>query len=204
MLFSSGCAHQPEPVPDESEQPLPFDRSSQTEGLTPTASLVPKEIPAGTPLTIRLQSAMASDTSHSGDSFNAVLDEPLIIQGQTVIPRGASASGKVLQAKSSDGLRDPGYLRVTLTSIVLNGKPLPLQTSVIFVKGVSPERSAPRISEAAEAGPSGNSGAHVLMHRVGASRLTSAGPASGQSGDVRFSLDHRFTFRVTQPVPVVG
>src|SRR5207244_1500317 len=96
------------------EQQMPFDRLADKKGVSPTASLLPASIPAGTPIAIRLQSPVSSASSQSGDSFEAALDEPVVINGQAVAPRGATVTGKVVEAKASGNLQDPGYLRLTL------------------------------------------------------------------------------------------
>ena len=123
--------------PDQSASStqLPFDRSADSQGISPTISIAPASIPSGTPITIRLQSPVSSSVSQSGDSFDAVLDDPLIIDGQTVAPRGAPVTGRVLAAKASGNLKEPGFLRVTLVSLSVNGKSVPIQTSIIFEKG---------------------------------------------------------------------
>ena len=48
-----------------------------------------------------------------------------------------SRDGKRDSGKGFAGEHDPGYLRVTLVSIVVNGKSIALQTSSIFAKGGS-------------------------------------------------------------------
>ena len=55
------------------------------------ASLIAAELPPGTPITIRMQSAISSIASHSGDGFDAVLDKPILFQGQTIAPAGCHA-----------------------------------------------------------------------------------------------------------------
>ena len=132
LALSVGCARQPNPqaadensaAPKGDDRTLPFDRDSKRNGISPSGTLVPtpQNLPAGTPITIRLQSAVSSASSHSGDTFEGVVEEPIVIQGQTAVPRGANATGRVVAAKASGRLHDPGYLRLTLASISINGK----------------------------------------------------------------------------------
>ena len=42
-------------------------------------------VPAGTAISIRLQSSVSSATAHAGDTFEAVVDEPVVVGGQTVV-----------------------------------------------------------------------------------------------------------------------
>ena len=212
LALAVGCSRQPGVQADETantDQQLPFDRPADKNGISPTGSLTPAAIPAGTPLTIRLQSSLSSAASQSGDSFDAVLDEPIVIDGQTVAPRGAAVTGRVVAAKASGRLQDPGYLRLTLTSIEVNGKALPLQTSSIFAKGGSHEkRNLAMIGGGAGAGAliggiaGGGKGA-LIGSAIGAAGGTGTAYATGKK-DAGFSAERRLTFRLTQPVPVRG
>jgi hypothetical protein len=213
LIMASGCSRQPaQQAADENapaDQQLPFDRPSDKKGISPTSSLRPAAIPAGTPITIRLQSSVSSAASQAGDSFDAVLDEPIIVQGQTVAPRGATVTGKVVDAKASGRLQDPGYLRLTLTEISVNGKSLPIRTSSIFVKGGSHEkRNLEMIGGGAGGGAligglaGGGKGA-LIGTAVGAAGGTGAAYATGKK-DVGFAAERRLTFRLTQPLATRG
>jgi len=137
-LTLTGCSqHQGMPISEETASPdqhLPFDGTSDRGGIFPTGSLTPTAIPAGTPLAVRLRLPLSSATSRAGDSFEAVLDEPIVVRGKTVAPRGAIVTGKVLDAKPAGELQEPGYMRLALTAVSLNGRSFPIQTSSIFVK----------------------------------------------------------------------
>src|SRR5262249_1956291 len=98
------------------------------------------KLPAGSPLTVRMQTSLSSVSSNAGDHFTAALDEPVVIEGQVAVPRGAVVTGGVLAARSSGRLHDPGYLRIALTSIEVDGKSVQIETSSIFAKGGSHEK----------------------------------------------------------------
>src|SRR5207244_13332954 len=89
---------------------LPFEYTADKTGISPTASLIPAELPPGTQITIRLQAAISSIASHSGDGFDAVLDKPILFQGQTIAPAGSAVRGKVLAAKASGRSRERGFV----------------------------------------------------------------------------------------------
>jgi hypothetical protein len=163
---------------------LPFEYTADKTGISPTASLIAAEIPVGTPITVRLQVAMSSAASHSGDGFDAVLDKPILLQGQTIAPAGSAVRGKVLAAKASSRRQDPGFLRITLTEISLNGRFLALQTSSIFVKGVSREKRKSATRGAADAATVGVVPAYATRNK-----------------DAGFSAEQRLIFRLTQPWP---
>jgi len=166
---------------------------------------------------------LSSATSRTGDFFEAVLDEPIVVRGRTVAPRGANITGKILEARASE-FQEPGYMRLALTTVFLNGQSLSIQTSSIFVKrgsrheqNVTPGVVAGGAQVAASIdkvstpkvlighistidGP-GNSEAAL----VGASTRATIQPAADQSvedRDVGLSSERRLTFRLAQPVPL--
>ena len=188
------CSRQPR-IPTGSENPatdqsLPFDGASQKAGISPTRKLVPGSLPSGTVINVRLRTPISSASSASGDVFDAVLDEPLAIDGKTVVPRGALVKGRVVGAKACGNLQDPGYLRLTLTKIFANSKPYPVQSSSIFVKGGShQERTLALIGNAGE--PKG-------------ALVGTAAPPTILNGaqDIGFVPGHRLTFRLNEPLSV--
>jgi hypothetical protein len=179
MLFPS-CSRQPVLLSQKANtQSLPFNDSSHGDGLSPTEPFAAASIPAGTAIVIRLQSSLSSAVSHAGDQFEAVLDEPIVVQGQTLAPSGTAVTGRVLEARASNR-RAPGYLRLTLSSLVLNGKAANVHTSSVFVKG----------DLRTDAGMSSSS------------ELPREPTARGK--DVEFSTGRRLTFRPIQPLPIQG
>jgi hypothetical protein len=92
-------------------------------------------LPAGTLLTVRLKSPISADNPGASGTFEAVVDEPLLMDGNTLIPRGASATGRVESVRSSNVRRNRGYVRLILNSIDVAGRELPVQTSSLFARG---------------------------------------------------------------------
>jgi hypothetical protein len=189
----TGCSRQlaaPGSVETTDSGQLPFDRVSDGRGISPTAAFASESIPVGTEITIRLRLALSSTHSRAGDSFEAVLDEPVVVVGKTVIPPSTPVTGRVVATKASGGRHDPGYLRLTLASIDMNGKSIPLQTSSIFAKGGFYRNGSKSDGEGSVAGSA--------MDSVTGSETA----RDSSNGDVRFSTGHRLTFRLAQPLPL--
>src|SRR4030081_3746658 len=111
-------------------QKLPFDRQPRSTGISPSQSLIPSatKLPEGTPIPIRLRNVVSSASAHAGDSFSAIVDEPVVIDGQTLIDRGTPATVRVLEAKPSANSLGrslaSGYLRIVLVSLTVGGRPI--------------------------------------------------------------------------------
>jgi transcriptional antiterminator Rof (Rho-off) len=78
--------------------------------------------PAGTVLHLRLDEALDTSRNFAGDHFAASLSQPVILHGETVIPRGTTFRGHVVDAKPSGRLRGRGQLGIKLDSFVLDGR----------------------------------------------------------------------------------
>ncbi len=138
-----GEATSPSTVSDERDasKPLPFNSSALP------------VLPAGTLLTVRLENTLTSSRPDAGKIFQAVVEEPVTVDGRTVIPRDAQVKGRVESARVSDTNRRSGYLRLALDSIRVGDKEIPLPTSSLFARGIigtagenSPESGARSIS----------------------------------------------------------
>ena len=175
---------------------LPFDRVSDAKGISPTAAFASESIPVGTEIVIQLRLPLSSADSRAGDSFEAVLDEPVALAGKTVMPQSTSVTGRIVAAKAASGQHDPGYVRLTLTSIAMNGKIIPLETSSIFAKGGRYERPN-QLTTAHGSEPVDTS---TAVGRTADSATRSESSHNLNRGDVRFSTGHRFTFRLAQPL----
>jgi hypothetical protein len=174
IIFACSCGRPPyDTSPSSGEsQTLPFDRKPGTIGISPSRSWLPSnsKIPEGTTIVVRLLSQLSSASSHAGDTFNAALDEPVVIDGQTLLASGTPLTGRVLEAKISGSSIEPGYLRIVLVAANVGSRLVMIETSSIFAKG------GPREEPSA---PSGSSASHE---------------------DIVFDAGRRLNFRLAQTV----
>jgi hypothetical protein len=92
------------------------DVTDQATSLVPAAS-PPREthmvvVPAGTVLTLALDTALSSGTAHVGDGFTATVVDPILSENRVVIPEGSRIEGKVTEADAAK--RGAGNARLTL------------------------------------------------------------------------------------------
>jgi hypothetical protein len=89
------------------------------------------ELAAGTNIVVRVIDGVDSETSRPGQTFAASLDEPVLVNGETVIPRGADAVLKLVDSKDSGKLTGRAELTLDLVSVTLNGKRVELNTQTV-------------------------------------------------------------------------
>ena len=189
---------------ENSKSQLPFS-SKATESKESAVEQEPLTIPSGTSVTVRLQNAVSSSTSHAGDRFDAVLDAPLVVAGKTLAPTGAAVTGRVVRAHPSGRLQDPGVISLALASITIDGKSRPVSSSTVVAKGTShKKRNWAMIGGGAGGGALvggllGGPKGMLIGSAVGAGAGTTTAYATGKK-DVGFGAERRLTFRLTQPV----
>jgi hypothetical protein len=87
------------------------------------------QIPAGTPITVRMIDSVDSNVAHLGQTFRSSVDEPVLLGGQTVIPRGADALVKLVEDQPSGKFEGKTILTLALVGITIDGQTITTTTS---------------------------------------------------------------------------
>jgi len=101
--------------------------SAQNAPPPPTAI----DLPAGTSLRVRLDQDLGSKISQTGDSFTATVSDDVVVDGQTVIARGARADGAVIDAKPLGKIKGGAVLSIRLERVQTSFGSYPVATSTI-------------------------------------------------------------------------
>jgi hypothetical protein len=190
---SSGNVMRPEDAPPP---PPPPPAQMAMTGVT---------LPAGTNLVIRMIDAVDSETNRVGQTFRASLDQPVMLDGNTAIPRGADVVVKLVDAKESGKLTGRADLTLSLQSVSINGNMVDLNT-----QSVSQESSSRGERTAKVAGGTAAVGAiigAIAGGGKGAAIGAGAGAAAGAGSQVitagqrvRIPSETRLTFVLDNPV----
>lgn len=187
------------PAPERRETLQP----SRVPESAPVATLA--EIPAGTNLVVRLIDSVDSETDQLGKTYRASLDEPIVVGGETIAPRGADVVAKLVDDKQSGKLTGQTVLTLDLVTLTINGRALDVNTEeVSTASGSRTARSGKVIGGIAALGAiiggiaGGGKGA-----AVGAVSGAGAGTAvqvltKGQK--VKIPSETRLTFTLQNPV----
>ena len=104
-------------VPREQIVDVQVVEPSKPAPLPPIARFREFTVPAGTDLVVRLESAIASDTSRVEDTVNATLAEPVVIDGTTVLPAGSAVRGEVAAAQPAGKVKGRASLALRFGTI---------------------------------------------------------------------------------------
>jgi hypothetical protein len=187
--------------------------SSNSSAPAPAATPAPPPPPppvvvaAGTNVTVRLVDGLSSKTSSPGDPFSATLEDPVVVDGNTVIPAGAKATGTVVDAKPLGRFKGGASLEVRLTSITINGTPTSIQTAAFSrtEKGKGKRTAVMAGGGSALGGiiggiAGGGKGAAIgLLAGAGAG---GAGAAFTGNKDIVLPAESALTFKLTSPLQV--
>lgn len=89
------------------------------------------DLPAGTRLRVRLDEDLGSKISQTGETFNATVADDVVVNGQTVIARGARADGTVVEAEPLGRFKGGALLQVRLDRVHTQWGSYPVDTSSV-------------------------------------------------------------------------
>jgi len=170
----------------------------------PPPAMMNGTLPAGTNLVIRMIEAVDSETNRVGQTFRASLDQPVMVDGQTVIPRGADATVALVDAKESGKLTGRADLTLSLQSVSINGRMVDINTQSINKEGSSQGEKTAKVA-------GGTAAVGAIIGAIagggkGAAIGAGAGAAAGAGSQVilggskvRIPSETRLTFVLDNP-----
>jgi hypothetical protein len=151
--------------------------------------------------------SISSDQDHVGQTFRASLDGPVVVDGETVIPKYANAFVKVVAIKAAGELTGKPEIKVQLESILIGGKRYTIDSSVFHREGASQTTRTAKsagigaaIGAAVGAISGGKKGA-IIGAGVGAGSGVAIEAAS-KSEQARIESETRVDFRLEAPLEV--
>jgi len=89
-------------------------------------------LPAGTALKVKLENTLATFSSKSGDPFSARLIEPVVINGKTLVPVGATVQGRVTKVDEPRRIAGKPTIGIFPETLVLpNGERYMLNAALV-------------------------------------------------------------------------
>jgi hypothetical protein len=177
--------------------------------LAPPPAATPKPIvvKAGNKIVINADESVSSKTSNSGDRFDASIAEPVVVGDRVIIPKGAKATGTVIDAKSAGKFKGNAAITVTLKSVTVHGEEYRLKTTEITESGKGRgKRTA--------VGAGGGAAVGAIIGALagggkGAAIGAGAGAGAGTAGaaftgdkDITIAPETKLTFELREPLEV--
>ncbi len=191
-------SRQSDPPPTPERAPRSYDQPSRDQSSR-------YQIPIGTPITVRMIDGVNSEETRLGQTFQASVDEPVVVDGQTVIPRGADAVAKLVEDRQSGKFEGRTVLTLVLQQVMVNGRMVDISTG-----DVSQESSSRGSRTAKVVGGTTAVGA-IIGAIAGGGKGAAIGAASGAAVGgtaqavtkgqvVKIPPETRLTFSLQQPV----
>jgi hypothetical protein len=173
----------------------------------PAAEPSGMQLQAGTPITVRMIDAVDSEQTHLGQTYRASVDEPVLVDGQPVIQRGADAVVKLVEDQQSGKIAGRTVLGLALIQVTVNGRMIDVTSGDVSQASSSRgARSGKVIGGTAAVGA-------ILGGIVGGGRGAAIGAGSGaavgtgaevltKGQRVRIPSETRLTFTLQQPAQI--
>ncbi len=177
------------------------------ESSAPPAQPTVVTIPSRTAIQVRLDHSISTDRVRPGYPFFATVDQPVVIDGQTVIPQGTPVKGRVVALREPGMLRGVPKLSLALESVELDGNSYDLRTYAWTRSGENHKKRNLEII-----GGSGGGGALIgalagggkgalIGASIGAGAGTAGAALTGKKNIV-LPAETRVTFELLHPVDV--
>ncbi len=221
-VATSTSTHYPEPEPSRRSDP-----DMRTEVITPPSAprqgeqparavseLPPPppepvvvQVPAGAVLEVRLAESLSTSSNESGDRFETILDQDLIVGGEVVARQGTLVRGRLLESIESGKVKGRARMELTLTHIDLGGEQRLIRTNSIALEAEGTQsRDAKVIGGAAAVGAVIGA---IAGGRKGAAIGGATGGGAGTAGvlltrgkEVELNKEQLFSFRIEEPFEV--
>src|SRR4029077_8359152 len=105
--------------------------------IAPASYAEPYQLLQGMQVHLTLLSTISSDTSRDGDPFVAVVAEPVYLANQLLVPAGTRVNGiigTVAKARHFSIFRGQAYMNLTVRSIEIDSRLIPVQMSIIAIE----------------------------------------------------------------------
>jgi hypothetical protein len=105
------------PAAGQPAQPGAAQQGSAASAPLPPPPPAVVELPVGTSIRVRLETALGSKISQPGEAFSANVADEVLSNGEVIIPRGARADGTVVDAKPLGRFKGGAALSIRLDRV---------------------------------------------------------------------------------------
>jgi hypothetical protein len=188
----------PPPAPEAAPKPAAMKTAAAAPAPPPRRTVT---VPAGTAINVRLTQAIDVDVSKAGQTFKGIVDDPVTINGEIIIPRGAAAVLQAVNVEQSGKFKGSDKISLKMNAIGIGGMMYEVATAYVETKGKGEgRRTGRKIGGGAGLGAivggiaGGGEGA-AIGAAVGG--VTGAAVASGGEEHLQLAAETRLQFHLT-------
>ncbi|SPE43261.1 conserved exported hypothetical protein [Candidatus Sulfopaludibacter sp. SbA3] len=91
-------------------------------------------LPAGTAFRVRTIGAIDVDHTQAGAKFRAAIDDPIMLGGDVIVPRGADVTMVAAKVEQGGKMKGSDLIELKVNSVTVGGRSYPVATSVSETK----------------------------------------------------------------------
>jgi hypothetical protein len=194
------------PAAPPSSRPAPPAKSEAAPAAAPAPARKTVTLPAGTAINVRLTQGIDVDASQAGQKFKALVDDPVMVNGSIVVPRGAGAILQATKVEQSGTMKGSDKISLKLNAINFGGMVYEIASNYVEQKGKGEGKKTTRkIGGGAGLGAivggiaGGGTGA-AIGAAVGG--VTGAAISAGGEEHLKIPAETRLQFQVTSAVNI--
>jgi outer membrane biosynthesis protein TonB len=196
----------PPPAPAPSPAPAPAPAPVAPPPPPPPQKVT---IPSGTALAVRLVDPIDSEKNQIGDTFHATLNNPLTINGETVVPSGSDIQGHLVDVKSAGKFAGQSQVVLQLDSIHSGGQTYNIQTDQFKKQGSSRgkntlEKTGAGAGIGALIGALAGGGKGAAIGAAAGGGLGAGSQTISKSQQIKLASETVLNFTLQAPVTVVA
>jgi hypothetical protein len=163
-------------------------------------------VPSGTTVAVRLSQEIDVDVSKAGAEFLGVVDDPVMISGRVVIPRGARALLQAVRVDQSGKFKGSDKITLKINSLKFGGRQYEVATQYVEASGRGEGRRTARkvgggVGLGALIGGVAGGGEGAAIGAV-VGGVTGAAVASGGEEHLRLPAETRLQFQLSAAVAI--
>ncbi len=111
---------------------------------SPARAPAPVTVPAKTMLNVRLTEGIDVDATKAGATFRSLVDDPVMLDGKVVIPRGAVVIVQAASVAQSGAMKGSDKISLKANSITFGGQSYEIVTAYVEAKGAGEGKKTAR------------------------------------------------------------
>jgi hypothetical protein len=132
------------PVDDVSAVQFSVRKPAPPPAPDPAKAPKPITLPKGTALNVLLSEAIDVDAAQAGHTFKALLDDPVMVDGKVIVPRGAAVVLQAAKVQQSGTMKGADKITLKANSLSFGGRKYEIVTTYVEQAGAGEGKKTAR------------------------------------------------------------